>query len=591
MMLSWPNSSKSQGNHFQIGINSSDDVNHLNSHFREFWSTSSDDSDCNVSESNSNNRVWSDSETEVMKYVASNKKKSKYKIRRFILGSTSGNDSDSSCGSSTITDDSCTITGDTSQDECGVFDDWPILLQELSPSTDDSSSENIKKKRRKLVNHLVACRVCGGPELICNFICVCVACNEGYHQKCHDPQISHFKIGEKWRCIDCQNALRNKSSLIFKKSINRVMNDSMSTTHIIKENGNIGSSYIDQQIVDHYEDSTITSMSTKVNGKNLYDINSSNDDDSIQKSRTTDFYQQRTANKCLNGYNHNIKKDRKDVDNKGLDKDSSLPYPITKTNTSPKKRNRSLLPLILPPSEKRHSTTTELRRLFDNCPMSIVNFDEVFKPEEWSKHDDIASSSRNSSSSENKSLISLRKKSVVNDKSGTVILNKSTSSPGKSAVISNKSASSPGKNPVSIKSVTSSSIRHVTSKRSTSIGKKAITSISKRYDPSNTSDVSHNEPDSTQDLISSNVFSPPIEKSLSNVKAVTKSFEALTPKNGISSSKSTGIAENDTNFNITSLLPLNLIPCLNFDALAFREGTIDIKRGQVKRGKVYPVLR
>ncbi|CAG8685983.1 14221_t:CDS:1, partial [Dentiscutata heterogama] len=550
--------------------------------------------DCNVSESNSNNRVWSDSETEVMKYVASNKKKSKYKIRRFILGSTSGNESDSSCGSSTITDDSCTITGDTSQDECGgVFDDWPILLQELSPSTDDSSSENIKKKRRKLVNHLVACRVCGGPELICNFICVCVACNEGYHQKCHDPQISHFKIGEKWRCIDCQNALRNKSSLIFKKSINRVMNDSMSSTHLIKEN--------DQQSVDNCDDSTtITNISTIVNGKNLYDINSSNDDDSIQKQRS-DFFQQRTANKCLNGYNNNliVKKDRKEVDNKGLDKDTTtLPYPRTKTITSPKKRNRSLLPLILPPSEKRHSTTTELRRLFDNCPMSIVNFDEVFKPEEWSKCDDVVSSSRvsssrnSSSSSENKSLISLRKKSVVSDK-GAVILNKSTSSPGKSSV-STKSITSSSMRHVtsSTKSVTSSSIRHITSKRSTSLGKKAVTSINKRYDPSDTSDVSHNEPDSIQDLISSiDVFSPPVEKSPPNVKAITKSIDALNSKNGMSSSKSVGITENDTNFNITSLLPLNLIPCLNFDALAFREGTIDVKRGQVKRGKVYPVLR
>ncbi|CAG8474057.1 12503_t:CDS:2 [Cetraspora pellucida] len=430
---------------------------------------------------------------------------------------TSGNDSDSSCGSSTITDDSCTITGDTSQDECGVFEDWPILIQELSPSTDENTSENVKKKRRKLVNHLVACRVCGGPELICNFICVCVACNEGYHQKCHDPQISQFKIGEKWRCIDCQNALRNKPSLIFKKSINRV--DTMSATHIIKGNGSIETSFVEQPTI---EETVATSMSSKINGKHLYDINSNNDDDSIKKQKT-DFYQ-RTANKCLNGYNHNVKKDRKEIDGKGIDKDTS-PYSRAKTNTSQKKRNRSLLPLILPPSEKRHSTTTELRRLFDNCPMSIVNFDEVFNPEEWGKC---------------------------------------------------KNVSIPG-------------MRHVTSKRSNSLGKRAVTSISK---PLDTNDVSNDEPDSNQDLMSSNeLFTPPGRRTLSSAKAVTKSFEALTPKNIISSSKSAGITENDANFNITSLLPLNLIPCLNFDALAFREGTIDIKRGQVKRGRVYPVLR
>ncbi|CAG8800659.1 1175_t:CDS:2, partial [Racocetra persica] len=503
-MMPWTNS-KSQGNHIPIETNTSDGVNHLNSHCRDFWLTSSDDSECNVSESNSNNRVWSDSE---MKYAIPNTKKSKYKIRRFILETTSGNDSDSSCGSSTITDDSCTITGDTSQDECGVFEDWPILIQELSPSTDDSTSENVKKKRRKLVNHLVACRVCGGPELICNFICVCVACNEGYHQKCHDPQISHFKSGEKWRCIDCQNALRSKPSLIFKKSVNRVRGDTMSTTHVIKGNGNIESSCVEQPTIDHREETVSTSMSTKINGKHHYDINSSNDDDSIKKQKT-DFYQ-RTANKCLNGYNHTVKKDRKETDGKGIDKDTS-PYSRAKTNTSQKKRNRSLLPLILPPSEKRHSTTTELRRLFDNCPMSIVNFDEVFNPEEWGKCEEAVPSGRNIGSSEsslsNKSLISLRKKNVVSDK-GAVILNKSTTTSGRSS-ISSKSVTVP-----------------------------------------------------------------------SNTKAVTKSFEALTPKNSISASKSVGITENDANFNITSLLPLNLIPCLNFDALAFREGTIDIKRGQ-----------
>ncbi|CAG8532915.1 4127_t:CDS:2 [Paraglomus brasilianum] len=51
------------------------------------------------------------------------------------------------------------------------------------------------------------------------------------------------------------------------------------------------------------------------------------------------------------------------------------------------------------------------------------------------------------------------------------------------------------------------------------------------------------------------------------------------------------VRRDEPNFDILSLVPPNVIPCLYLNTLAFREGTIDPKRGKLKRGKMYPITR
>jgi hypothetical protein len=62
-------------------------------------------------------------------------------------------------------------------------------------------------------------------------------------------------------------------------------------------------------------------------------------------------------------------------------------------------------------------------------------------------------------------------------------------------------------------------------------------------------------------------------------------------KRVITTSKPVGLIDSDdADFNIMSLLPPNLIPCLNFGELAFREGTMDRKK-TIKRGRIFPVIK
>ncbi|CAG8560341.1 3977_t:CDS:2, partial [Funneliformis caledonium] len=457
-----------------------------------------------------------------------------------------------SCSSSTITDDSySTVTGENNS---RVFEDWQTWVPELSSSEDDNPSSNTIKRQR-VGNNFNTCFICGGPDLYYNFICICVGCNVGYHQTCHEPQISDSIAnkrsgnGEKWFCANCQKKA-NKEPLILHR--NGSSNNALDRDKGIKK-------------------------------KNV---------DDSSKSRRQDSYQEK-SNKCL----LTVKKDPRGSSDKNhfSSRSQAITDQIHKSKIH--KKRRGILPVIIQPFERRHTTASELRRLFDNCPLSIVNFDEIFIPEEWGNFVEIPTTSVEyimpsaSSISSGTSAISFKQsKYVGNSKSLDYDL------PGKISTLV-------GKNMVSIRkhASLSSNKNSVTPalKRVHSPSKNTPSPTNKRPVPSSNDNGSHtkcivpsfNESDSSSRnaMVSMESYSMPGKN---NGRGDFTSDDEYSPsKKVVTPSKPVGFVENvDADFNIMSLLPPNLIPCLNFGELAFREGTIDRKK-TIKRGRVFPVIK
>ncbi|CAG8498117.1 10240_t:CDS:2 [Acaulospora morrowiae] len=586
----------------------------LNTSDNFYWHSHSSTSHEYDSDSNSKNSDWpeygSDSTSEIESKYSNdsyNVKKSKLKEKRHDLNSGSGNDSDTSRGSSTITDDSfSTIIGDTSQEEDGrineddqydSFDEYSPWMPEVSSGTDDSTgSECTQKKRRKLGSNSISCCVCGGPDLYFNYICICVGCNEGYHQMCHEPKISDstasYNIEERWHCMDCQMAIQNGSSA---KSANRAGRREAEVLQIAnKRYGNFGPTCHEQAketiIFEEH------SMSIKTIGKNNQNIiNIRNDDNSIQNQKIG-LYQQRSDSKCLsNGFaGNNLRGDRQDCD-KESDNDVLLHSrinsdPNNKSRIITKKRLRNTLTFVPLASEKRHSTATELHKLFyENYPISKVNFDDIFKPEDWGRSENTdAPSVRNIGTHVadtellGKSFSPAKKNGVIPKK--IIVVNKNTL---KNSIGLNKNGSSLNKNsPMANgkKIITHELNVNVATNKNVTPTKKPSTPPRSTIFLQNPDNQEHSSSDESVSLTQT-VASPKRNVSLRDVVECTPKI--VTPPN-----KSFGpMNHDDEDFNIISLLPRNLIPCINFGTLAFREGTIDPKRGQVKRGRVFSVVK
>ncbi|CAI2170709.1 2492_t:CDS:1 [Funneliformis geosporum] len=554
----------------RVSYNTIDEHSKLDPQDKSYWSPSppsSTDESMGFNNDSTDSETDSDSESD-MKYQANHNE-----------NHHSENEIES-CSSSTITDDSySTVTGENNS---RVFEDWQAWVPELSSSEDDNPTSNTLKRQR-VGNNLNTCFICGGPDLYYNFICICVGCNVGYHQTCHEPQISdsiaNKRSGnsEKWFCANCQKKA-NKEPLILhvNGSIKNVKVDTRSTLNdkVIDNNNNtLGS--VNQQALDRGE------------GKKK----------NIDDSRKQDCYQEK-SNKCL----LTIKKDHRGSSDRNhfSSRSQATSDQIHKSKISHKKR-RGLLPVIIQPFERRHSTASELRRLFDNCPLSIVNFDDIFMPDEWGNFVEIPSTSVEyimpsaSSISPGTSTISLKQNNYLSSTTTSLdygLSGKISTLAGKNVVSIRKHASlSPNKNSVT------PALKHAHSplKNAPSpTNKRPVTSSNNHPGSQNKSiaPIKGTNSRSRRAMVLRESCSTPGKSTVKNGRGDLTSDDEYSPsKKVVTPSKPVGLVDNvDADFNIMSLMPPNLIPCLNFGELAFREGTIDRKK-TIKRGRVFPVIK
>ncbi|RIA87663.1 hypothetical protein C1645_776715 [Glomus cerebriforme] len=462
----------------------------------------------------------------------------------------------------------------SSSDESMIFNIVPSDSE--TDSETDSDSENDIKPR--IGNHSITCFVCGGPELYFNFICICAGCNVGYHQMCHEPQISDStvkklsSINEKWLCANCQKKANNESSIL---SVNSRRIDASSSINNDKLNEKIIESVNRQALVR--------------------DEGMMNIDDS-SKIRKSDFYQEKSNNKCLLSVKKELRGSSDNIDGSSR---SQAPSGQSHKSKVLHKKRRGLLPVIIQPFERRHSTASELRKLFEKCPLSIVNFDEIFIPEEWGNFVEIPTTSveyimpSTSSISPGTNSITFKQSKYV-DTSTSIdygLPGKISTLTGKNVVSIRKHASlSPNKNPVTpaLKRV------HSPSKNAhTPTNKRVVTSSNNNNNGSHTKSITPikgTDSRTQKAMISRDKgFSTPGKNTIKNGSSSEDDYSPT--KRVISSSKPVGLIDtDDADFNIMSLLPPNLIPCLNFGELAFREGTMDRKK-TIKRGRIFPVIK
>jgi hypothetical protein len=551
--------------------NTLDEHNKLDPQDKNCWSPSPPSSSDESMRFNDSNDSETDSDSENnIKYHTLKNNKQKANWHDMVFSESEAD----SCSSSTITDDSySTVTGENNHNS-RVFEDWPTWVPEVSSSEDDVPSFNTKKRQR-IGNHSITCFVCGGPELFFNFICICVGCNVGYHQMCHEPQISDSivsSISEKWLCTNCQKKTNNEPS-IPNRSVN---NDMHPTLNNEKLNENVIET-VNRQALDR--DEGITNI------------------DNLSKNRKLDFYQEKSNNKCL----LTVKKEIKGSSDNNDSSRSQATSGYSHKSKALHKKRRGILPVIIQPFERRHSTASELRKLFERCPLSIVNFDEIFIPEEWGNFVEIPTTSveyimpSTSSISPGTNSISFKQSKYV-DASTSIdygLPGKISTLTGKNVVSIRKHASlSPNKNSATpaLKRV------HLPSKNAhTPTNKRVVTS--NNNNGSHTKDITPSikgtDSRSQRAMVSRDrSYSTPGKNTMKNGRGDSSSDDDYSPtKRVISSNKPVGFVDtDDADFNIMSLLPPNLIPCLNFGELAFREGTIDRKK-TIKRGRVFPVIK
>ncbi|POG75027.1 hypothetical protein GLOIN_2v1770628 [Rhizophagus irregularis DAOM 181602=DAOM 197198] len=587
-----------------------DEHNRLDPQDKNYWSPSppsSSDESMSFNYDSNDSETDSDAENDTKCPALNNNNNTKPKTNWPDVIVISESEADS-CSSSTITDDSySTVTGENNHNS-RVFDDWQSWIPELSSSEDDTPVSNAIK-RQKIGNRSITCFICGGPELYLNFICVCFGCNVGYHQLCHDPKISNSiakSISGKWFCTRCQKSNNESSILYGNRSVNSAKIDTNSTLNN-----------------DKLKEDAIEFVNRQASG---CDEGTTNIDDSSKK-RKQDFYQEQ-SNKCL----VTVKKGSSD------NIDSSLQSKAP-SGQSRKKKRRGLLPVIIQPFERRHNTASELRKLFETCPLSIVNFDEIFIPEEWSNIVEIPTTSveyippganpiTNPGTNPPTPIpnpITI-KQSIYTSKSlsDCRVPGRFSTLAGKNIVPARKHASSPNRNPATpaLKRVhspskneyTPTNKRVVTSNNNnnnngshTNPSKNEYTPTSKRVVTSNNNNnnngshtnkcitpIKGTDSRSQRTMVSKDkgYLTPGKSNTMGNGGDDSSSDDGYSPsKRVITTSKPVGLIDaDDADFNIMSLLPPNLIPCLNFGELAFREGTMDRKK-TIKRGRIFPVIK
>ncbi|CAG8549122.1 1152_t:CDS:2 [Acaulospora colombiana] len=294
-----------------------------------------------------------------------------------------------------------------------------------------------------------------------------------------------------------------------------------------------------------------------------------------------------------------INTDRQDSGDKGIDGDVLLRSRSNsdqnhKSRIIAKKRLRNALTFVPLTSEKRHSTATELHKLFyENYPISKVNFDDIFKPEDWGRNEStsrnvIVMHDTNTELSE-KSFNQIKNSNGIIPRK-IVVVNKSPLSSGKNSINLNRHGSSLSKsstmtngnkaisNELNVKVITNNNVTPTKSPSTTSMS----TICSKRPASPTCKELSSSD---------ESLPSPTRKITTPNRNLSLREIVDYAPKIVTTPNKSVGTVDHDEDFNIVSLLPRNLIPCINFGTLAFREGTIDPKRGQVKRGRVFSVVK
>ncbi|CAG8555634.1 8576_t:CDS:2 [Ambispora leptoticha] len=396
-----------------------------------------------------------------------------------------GNRSPCHCSDS---EDTESITGSTSisstysqkLEEQSDYIDPELLYNDEDPFWISDTASNPDQPLIPWIEQLVSCSVCGGPNFVLNFICVCNGCNKGFHQTCHRPEITDRDVnrqnalGDTWYCKDChlKNNLENNNTLM--NCENKVNKDDTEKS------------------------------------ENMMEIEEGNED-----------------------------KEGNDEDEEGEEAEgstcSSTEAELYCRLLDPKNDQR-VIPSNLSPSRHRklYTTTSEIRKFFKNCPNTDKDFGQIFKPEDWTHTKENIHTSR-------KSL----KSSKINNSSGKT-----------SKLIDDDDNHEKGTN---IKGVKNNNKRSLPARNS-------ITS--------------------------------PVKKSAGSLKNATVTNKGAmnqvkSPTNNApnKSKASDRIEEEESDFDILSLIPANVIPCMSLGVLSFREGTIDPKRGQIKRGHIFPVAK
>ncbi|CAG8448348.1 2153_t:CDS:2 [Ambispora gerdemannii] len=404
-----------------------------------------------------------------------------------------GNRSPCHCSDS---EDTESITGSTSisstcsqkLEEQNDYIDPELLYNYEDPFWTSDTASNPDQPLIPWIEQLVSCIVCGGPNFVLNFICVCNGCNRGFHQTCHKPEITDRDVnrqnalGDTWYCRDChlKNGLESNNTLMNCESkVNK-------------------------------DDTVIEWRKQQQNG-----------DDNNKKSENMMEIEEENEDKEENGEEGSTC--------------SSTEADFYYRLLDPKNGQR-VVPSNLSPSRHRklYTTASEIRKFFKNCPNTDKDFGQVFKPEDWTH---------------TKENIHASKKSV------------------KSSKVNNAS------------------------------GKTAkVTDDDDNHEKgTNIKGAKNNK----RSLSARNSIASPLKKSAGSLKNTTMAtskgainqLKGPTNNTPNKSKVSDRIEEEESDFDILSLVPANVIPCMSLGVLSFREGTIDPKRGQIKRGHIFPVAK
>ncbi|CAH1764359.1 23908_t:CDS:2 [Entrophospora sp. SA101] len=101
------------------------------------------------------------------------------------------------------------------------------------------------------------------------------------------------------------------------------------------------------------------------------------------------------------------------------------------------------------------------------------------------------------------------------------------------------------------------------------------------YNSNNANDDKNNHSIKEYGFSSKNFADKNLSSSINNSSLITSSITTKT--------KSPNIEEGQ--FDILSLVPTNVIPCINLNDLAFKNGVMDERRKCIKRSKIFPLSR
>ncbi|KAG9298215.1 hypothetical protein G9A89_002703 [Geosiphon pyriformis] len=408
-----------------------------------------------------------------------------YEGNKSISIDSEAEDTDTSLGSMSVSSVSSVYSlSPPEQDEFFevelLYDEFPFWIAEAATNPDQPLIP--------FLGNIVACCVCGGPNFMLNFICICDGCHKGFHQTCHNPEITDSSVnrqnakGEPWFCTECQ--LKDYPKVGCKKWEERM---------IESKNKDMEWGQSDTENHKRYSITTVVDRGKEKIG--LMNMEADEEEGSTCSSTDTSFY-----------------------------------YRLLDQKEGPRVFPSNLSPIR---HRKLYTTTSEIRKFFAECPNYAKDFGEVLKPDEL-----------------------LNKRKIPSRQStASVHVNVAHNSSDK-------------------KNSTMESLLGQKNKRN-SLAKKILVSSAKK--------TAGTTSKNTHAVVRKNTVAPSNKATGSTIKGA-----GSTPSKNKSIDR---FDDDETDFDILSLIPKDAIPCMSLGVLSFREGTIDPKRGQLKRAHVFPVTR